>query len=195
MVATMSELSGWGDEVRLPASVLARQAREEQAERVEAARAEREQADRVEAAEDRARMAYRNAAEGRGEAVGAMQMATGQGLGRSLADIFADAEASAAREDARAAARARRAEVFGDPSDSEAAEDRSGWPSSVREADRQLRRYEELRGDLNRFAARVDYGRALARARAKQERGHGYASRAADPFAPEITRTVSGGIL
>lgn len=144
----MSEnFAGW-----LPAGVQRRQAVEDQAERREARQAERDRADRQEQAAERALGAYRAAAEARGESIGAVELATGQGLGRGLDDIFSDAIAAADHEDARQAARAHR-EAGIEPEHIMVGRS-DGWPSSAYEAGRMVRQAGQLHRDLVMTQAR-----------------------------------------
>jgi hypothetical protein len=144
---------GW-----LPASVQRRMAVEEQAERRAARDAEREREARREAAEDKALNAYKAAAEQRGEIVSALALATGQGIGRSIQDVFADARLAGEREDGRAAARQRHEDgevCYIDREPTIQGASRSAWPESEYEFDRQLRQAGELHRDLVMTQARL----------------------------------------
>jgi hypothetical protein len=132
----------------LPAGVQRRLAVEEQAERREARNAEQEQAERAEQSHDKALNAYRAAADARGEVVSAMALATGQGIGRSIGDVFADARLAAEREDGRAAAKQRREDgevVFIDREPVLHGASRSAWPESEYELGRMVRQAEDDR--------------------------------------------------
>jgi hypothetical protein len=159
----MTETAGFGTSW-LPASVQRRMAVEDQAERREARRAEAERQDRQESAHERAVGAYRAAAEQRGEVVSALQLAAGQGIGRSVEDVFADAVAAAEREDARAAARQRHEDGGAVLIDAEPRirASRSAWPESEYELDRMLREASELHRSLvmtqSRLASRQGRG-------------------------------------
>ncbi len=99
---------GWGAADFLPASVLKAQAIEERAERREARDAERQRAEYLEQRHERAVSSWKAMAEERGEMVTAMQIATGEGLGRTLEDVFETSRMLADREDARERARLAR---------------------------------------------------------------------------------------
>ena len=175
----MTEVAGFGTGW-LPAGVQRRMAVEEQAERREARAAELERAEQAEQAHDKALGAYRAAAEARGETVSALALATGQGIGRSIEDVFADARLAADREDGRAAARRRHEDgdvVFIDREPRIQGASRSSWPSSSYEADRQLRQADQLHRDLVQTQSRMASRRGQAAEhveaeRAKAQRAH-----------------------
>ncbi len=160
----MSEMAGW-----LPPAVARRVADDDAHERAQARRDEAERADQADACRENALAAYKTAAEARGEVVSAVQLATGEGIGRTTADIFGDAIAAADREDARTAARQRHEDgevVFIDREPVLHGASRSdGWPSSSYEADSMLRRARGLHSDLVRTMARHDYPATVAAAR------------------------------
>ena len=176
----MSETAAFGVPAWLPASVQRRQAAEDARERAEARRADRERAEADERRHEAAVQAWAAAAEVRGEAVSAMQLATGEGIGRSLGDVFAEARAAADREDGRAEALRRRLDESGELIYAEPRihASRSGWPESERELDRMLRRADELHRDLVAVRARRDYPAAVEAARAKSDP---FVERAAPP--------------
>jgi hypothetical protein len=105
-----------------------------------------------------------------------MQLATGQDIGRSMPDIFADALAAGDREDARAAAIERRLAGSGEFIGVSRSD---GWPESPYEADRMLRRADDLHRDLVAVRARHDYAGAVEAARAKSDP---FIERAAGPM-------------
>lgn len=149
----------------LPTRVQRAQMAEAQAEAREARRADRERQDRADKLAESALVAYRNAAEVRGEYVSALDLATGNVPGRTVADIFAGARAAAEREDAIAAARQRRQDGSGEWIG--AAEPRigrsDGWPQSAYLADRMITQASDLH-----------------RARIAYETRHGYRSAAGE---------------
>ena len=106
----MSELAGF--EGGLPGWLPPAAARSvAEAERVcarESRQAEAEREARAESARSRAIESYRVAAGLRGEVITPLQLATGAGLGRSLADVFDEARRAADLDDARQVARVRR---------------------------------------------------------------------------------------
>ena len=178
--------AGFGVPSWLPPRLQRQLASLEAADALEARRAEHEREDRQEAAEERALQAYRQAAEMRGDVVSAVELATGQGTGRTLDEIFGDAIAHADREDARAAAREHRddREVLVGRSD--------GWPGSEFELDRMIARWEEGRDWILRYAVRHNYPAALASASAKMPGGP-EATRS--QAWPELTRTTENAFI
>lgn len=163
------------EEFRPPSWLPARSQRalilENGAERAEAARAEKTQAERRAQLEDQALSAYRASAEGRGEVVSAMALATGQ-AGRTLADILQGAENAADHEAGRQAAQERKSRTDWDYLDAREpvlAGRSSAWPSSEYELDRTISRAEDLHRDLVMYAARHDYPAAEQASRAKSE--------------------------
>ena len=109
----MSDAGGFGAAglAFLPPRLQRVMAAADAAERAAERRAERARAERAEEWHNRNVAMYRSAAAARGEDVMAIEMMTGQDLGRSLADVLADFAAAADREDARAARRAGKAGV------------------------------------------------------------------------------------
>jgi hypothetical protein len=101
----MSELAGHGNPDWLPASVRRARDVEDRSERRQAREDEQARADHREASHDRALAASRAQLEASGEHVTAMSLVTGEGLGRTAADVLQMAEAAGDREDARAASR------------------------------------------------------------------------------------------
>ena len=162
----MSEtgLGGW-----IPPRAARLQAAEDARERQEARRAEAERADRAEQAHDAALSQYAAQAESRGEVISAIQLATGQGLGRTTADILADAQGAADREDARQASRDQREDVhyIGANEPTLHASRSDGWPGSSYEAARLLRRARDLHADLVAVRAKANYPATARAARAK----------------------------
>jgi hypothetical protein len=108
-------VAGWGTAPSfLPPAVAARATRDDAREAVEARHAEAERERQAEERHQRAIALYAQQAELWGEVVTAMQLATGQVSGRSIADILAAASAAADRDDVITAARMHR-EGHGDP--------------------------------------------------------------------------------
>jgi hypothetical protein len=151
----------------LPPRVARLQEAEDARERRETRREEAERAEAAEAAADKSLSAYRLAAEARGESVSAVALATGEGIGRSMADVFADAVAAADHEDARQGAKAKR--EAGIEPDHVMVGRSDGWPESAYQADRQIRRADELHRDLVRYKAARTYPAAVEAARSKAE--------------------------
>ena len=109
-MGAMSELAGF--EGGLPGWLPPAAARSvAEAERVcarESRHAEAEREARAESSRSRAIEAYRIGAGLRGEVITPLQLATGAGLGRSLADVFDEARRMADLDDARQVARVKR---------------------------------------------------------------------------------------
>jgi hypothetical protein len=171
----MSDQEGFG---WLPPSVARRMAAEEQRERREAREAERARQAHAEAAQDRAVALYAAQAQARGEDLGAMQLASGRGLGRTVEETLADAVAAADHQDAREGARAKReagAELahveVGHVEVGRSAGRPDGWPSSSYELERMIREAQGLHRDLVAVRARYDYPAAREAARAKSSDG------------------------
>jgi hypothetical protein len=162
----MTDLAGFGDAAWLPARVQRRIAAEEHAEAREARRSEAARVEAADAAREKSLGAYRAAAEARGETVSAMALATGEGIGRSMADVFADAIAAADHEDARQAAQARR-EAGLEPE--HVVVGRSAWPESEYVLDRQVSQLEDNHRELVRWKARLDHAAAIEAARSKSD--------------------------
>jgi hypothetical protein len=179
----MSEMAGFGAAMWLPARVRAAQEAEERAEAREARRAEAARAEAAEAAADKGLGAYKAAAEMRGETVSAMALASGEEIGRSLEDVFADAIAAADHEDARQGARAKR-EAGIEPEHVEVGRS-DGWPY---ELDRQLAQAEENHRELVRWKAARNYPAAVEAARAKQEAVRSAPMIYQDGYGREISR-------
>jgi hypothetical protein len=97
---------GWA--AWLPPKAQREIAREDARETAEARRAEGERQAAAEEWRERNLAMAKADAEARGQEITAMQLATGQIRGRSLADIFADARRAADAQDARDAAQLRR---------------------------------------------------------------------------------------
>jgi len=157
----MSELATWTGDVTagswLPDRSQRAMAAEDAHERAEARRAEIERQDREDKAHERALGAYRAAAEARGEFISAVQLAAGDGISRSIEDVFADARLASEREDGRAAARQRHQDgdvVFIDHEPRIQGASRSAWPESEYELDRMLRQADELHRDRIAYEAR-----------------------------------------
>ena len=104
----MTEIAGWGVPGFLPPAVARRALRDDAREAIESKRAEAERELLAEERRSRAMALYAEQAELRGEVVTAMQLATGQVSGRSIADILAAASAAADRDDVITAARLHR---------------------------------------------------------------------------------------
>jgi hypothetical protein len=104
----MTELAGFDIPSWLPPAAARSVAAAELAAQREARQAESQREARAESARSRAIESYRAAAELRGEQISPMALATGAGLGRTPAQIFAEAEAQAQRIDAIEGTRARR---------------------------------------------------------------------------------------
>ena len=190
---------GW-----LPASVQRRMAVEDQAERREARDAEREREARREEAADKTLAAYRAAAEARGEVVSAMALATGQGIGRSIQDVFGDALAASEREDGRAAARQRHEDgdvVYIDREPQIQGASRSAWPESEYELNRMLRQADELHRDRVAYVARLAsrQGRAVehidAQRAAAQHSAHSEPDAVRSRYAPTPACDACGYVL
>ncbi len=182
------ELAGFGVPSWLPASVQRSMALEEIAEAKAARDAEREREASREAAHDRALLAYRSQAEARGEHIGALSLATGEGVGRSLQDVLADAQAQADMADAREAGRLAREARNGGPlphvefGEARIGRSGDGWPASGYEADRLIR----MAGDNRRWLAAYEtrlasrqgrYGERVAAVRSAAGAGAGVVSR------------------
>jgi hypothetical protein len=193
----MTELSGFAAAVDwLPPGVIRAQAIEDQAERREARRAEAARQERADGMAESGLAAYKAAAEGRGETVGAMAMATGEVPGRGLEDIFGAAVAAADREDARSAARESREDKHFVDSDVvlHGASRSDGWPGSSYELSRMIDQAQDLRRWMTMYEARLAsrQGRGaehIEALRAKAERGH--ASRSGQGAYTEITRVCT----
>lgn len=182
------QLAGFGGDW-LPPGIAQRIAAEERAAQREAQRAEQEREALREAKHDRAMDSYRVQAQERGEHVSAIDLATGNVGGRTVADVFADAAAAAAREDARQASRDRREDVvFIDREPVLHGTRRSAWPESEYELDRLLSRADDLHSDLMAVRTRRNYGATVEAARAKSA---GHARRSAPRDQGEIVRVCT----
>lgn len=157
----MSETAGFG--MVLSASIVRRQAVEDAREAKQEREERQEREMHREQLHEAALVAYRSAAESRGEYVSAVALATGQGGGRTLADIFAGAEAAADQQDARAGAAERNGR------DDWGYVGRSNWPGSQFELERELGRAEDLHRDFVAYRARTGYQDAESVARAKSD--------------------------
>jgi hypothetical protein len=180
-------LASFGVPDWLPVAAQRNLIHEEALRRRDAAVAERELEARRADLHEKNLHAYRQAAEARGEYVSALELATGQVTGRTMADVFRDAREAGDREDARAAVRARK-EAQGEVPVlvGEGSIGRSGWPGSEYELNSQLERASDLHRDLVAYRARRNYPEAAEAARAKSS-----ASRSAYP-SDEITRACDG---
>jgi hypothetical protein len=106
----MSETAGFGADIPawLPAAAARSVAAAELVAQRESRQAGAQREARAESARARAIESFRAAAELRGEVISPMALATGAGLGRTLAQILAEAGSQASRIDAQEAARVRR---------------------------------------------------------------------------------------
>jgi hypothetical protein len=174
-----TETAAFGAPSWLPERIQRAQAIEDQREQREGRAAEAEREGRREVAEDRARMAYRSQAEARGDVVSAVALATGQGLGRTIGDVFTDARAQADIADAREAARQRH-----EREDGPAMAGRSdGWPESRYQLERMVRQAEDngrwMVAYQTRLASRQ--GRGAEHVAAVRDRRDAVVSRSAFP--------------
>ena len=177
----MSELAGFGLPPWLPARVQRALLSEDAAETREAKRTEQAKAERRERLADEALGAYRAAAEGRGEVVSAVALATGQ-AGRTLDEVFAGVIAAADQEDGRLAAKERKGRSdwdYLDAPEPALAGRSAGWPGSEYELNAQLRRAEDDRRWMVGYIARHNYPEALEAAR---DKSGAYVHRAALPM-------------
>ena len=151
----MSETAGFGTSW-LPARVQRSIAAEEARERREERDAQRKRDERREQAHDRALSAYREAADARGEVVGAVALARGEDIGRDINDILGDARAAAEREDVRRASADRREDVFWiDAEPTIHGTSRSRGPETLYEVERMVSQAEQLHRDRIAYEARV----------------------------------------